>query len=151
MNFPSCHDPRRSIPFFIPARCNNLGPVVQRSGASVRVNVGELSVFNLSNGHDASLYVGFLYYKLDFNVCFKEKSLKKIVRCLLEKRLKNPTLQVLVHGFTYNHIYWDSRSINGVDYSYARYMADQGYAVLAQDLLGTGQVERARWRLAQYR
>lgn len=47
-------------------------------------------------------------------------------------------LQVLVHGATYDHRYWDAPDIDGHDYSYARHMAEEGYAVLAIDQLGTG-------------
>jgi pimeloyl-ACP methyl ester carboxylesterase len=49
------------------------------------------------------------------------------------------TLQVVVHGATYDHQYWDMPSIGGHDYSYARYMADHGYDVLALDLPGAGE------------
>ncbi|MBA3549498.1 MAG: alpha/beta hydrolase [Nannocystis sp.] len=62
--------------------------------------------------------VGYLYYKGSY---------------------KHRPLQVLVHGTTYTHKYWDLPAINGVDYSYARYMADQEYAVLALDSLGAGE------------
>jgi alpha-beta hydrolase superfamily lysophospholipase len=47
-------------------------------------------------------------------------------------------LQVTVHGATHYHIYWDLPEVNGVSYSYARYMVAQGYDVLAIDQLGTG-------------
>lgn len=52
---------------------------------------------------------------------------------------RNHTVQVLLHGATYNHRYWDAAAINGNDYSYARYMAQQCYAVLALDRLGSGE------------
>jgi len=54
---------------------------------------------------------------------------------------KNRPLQVVVHGATYNHTYWDFPSVNGVNYSYARYMAapDRKYAVLAIDMLAAGE------------
>lgn len=52
---------------------------------------------------------------------------------------RSQTLQVLVAGATYNHKYWDTPAINGVDYSYARYMAGQCYSVLGIDRLGTGE------------
>lgn len=52
---------------------------------------------------------------------------------------QNKPLQVLVHGGTYNHLYWDVPAINNRKYSYARYMAEEKYAVLAIDQLGTGQ------------
>jgi len=47
-------------------------------------------------------------------------------------------LQVTVHGATHYHLYWDLPRIDGVSYSYARYMARHGYDVLAIDQLGTG-------------
>jgi pimeloyl-ACP methyl ester carboxylesterase len=55
---------------------------------------------------------------------------------------RNRTLQVVVHGATYNHSYWDAPTINGHDYSYARFMARKKYAVLAIDQLGAGQSSR---------
>ena len=50
----------------------------------------------------------------------------------------NGIMQVAVHGATHFHLYWDSPPINGISYSYARYMARRGYDVLAIDQLGTG-------------
>src|SRR5689334_16530074 len=35
---------------------------------------------------------------------------------------QNRPLQVLLHGATYNHTYWDFPAVNGEGYSYARYM-----------------------------
>jgi pimeloyl-ACP methyl ester carboxylesterase len=52
---------------------------------------------------------------------------------------KRDIVQVLLHGGTYNHKYWDAGTINGVDYSYARFMAEQCYSVLALDRLGAGE------------
>lgn len=52
------------------------------------------------------------------------------------------TLQVLLHGGTYDHEYWDAPKIDGVSYSYARYMADRCYSVLALDMLGTGESDK---------
>ena len=48
-------------------------------------------------------------------------------------------LQVLVHGATYDHRYWDAGTLDGVEYSYARYMAARGHDVLAIDQLGAGE------------
>lgn len=48
-------------------------------------------------------------------------------------------LQVALHGGNYNHTYWDLPSFNGHPYAYARFMARRHYAVLALDLLGTGE------------
>ena len=50
----------------------------------------------------------------------------------------NSVIQVAVHGATHFHLYWDNPPINGISYSYARYMARRGYTVLAIDQLGTG-------------
>ncbi|WP_267682848.1 alpha/beta hydrolase [Nannocystis sp. SCPEA4] len=52
--------------------------------------------------------------------------------------LHGRTLQVLLHGGTYDHEYWDAPQINGEHYSYADYMTDRCYAVLALDMLGAG-------------
>jgi pimeloyl-ACP methyl ester carboxylesterase len=51
-------------------------------------------------------------------------------------------LQVLVHGGTYDHGYWDLPEVNGRAYSYARYMVRRQYAVLAIDQLGAGESSR---------
>jgi pimeloyl-ACP methyl ester carboxylesterase len=52
---------------------------------------------------------------------------------------RNRPLQVTLHGGNYNHKYWDIPEINGHAYSYAQDMARRHYAVLALDLLGTGE------------
>jgi pimeloyl-ACP methyl ester carboxylesterase len=52
--------------------------------------------------------------------------------------LRQRTIQVLVHGATYDHRYWDAPDKGGHEYSYARYMVEKGYDVLAIDQLGTG-------------
>ncbi|NMO15707.1 alpha/beta fold hydrolase [Pyxidicoccus fallax] len=51
-------------------------------------------------------------------------------------------LQVLVHGGTYDHQYWDLLELNGRAYSYARYMVRRQYTVLAIDQLGAGESSR---------
>jgi pimeloyl-ACP methyl ester carboxylesterase len=55
---------------------------------------------------------------------------------------QNRPLQVLLHGATYNHQYWDFPAVNGVEYSYARFMAARKYAVLALDLPGAGESDK---------
>jgi pimeloyl-ACP methyl ester carboxylesterase len=55
---------------------------------------------------------------------------------------RSRTIQVLLAGATYNHRYWDTPTINGIDYSYARAMAAQCFSVLALDRLGTGESSR---------
>ncbi|MDR4493419.1 MAG: alpha/beta hydrolase [Nitrospirales bacterium] len=82
---------------------------------------------------------GFLYFDSQgFSVCKRHKSLFYLLKCIQTQSLKNRTLQVLIHGFTYNHTYWDPPHRRLSRFSYARFMARQGYPVLALDLLGTG-------------
>jgi pimeloyl-ACP methyl ester carboxylesterase len=47
------------------------------------------------------------------------------------------TVQLLVHGATYSHVYWDF-PYQPERYSYQRDMAQHGYATFAVDRLGTG-------------
>lgn len=61
---------------------------------------------------------------------------------------RNKTLQVAIHGVTYNHKYWDAPTVNGHPYSYARFMALLNYAVLAIDQLGSGESSRPPGDLA---
>ena len=70
----------------------------------------------LSDGNQYEV-AGFLYYQGSYH---------------------NRTLLLALHGATYNHKYWDVPAINGHEYSFARYMAERKYAVLAIDQLGTG-------------
>jgi pimeloyl-ACP methyl ester carboxylesterase len=49
------------------------------------------------------------------------------------------TVQLLIHGASYNHTYWDFGTIDGVPYSYARDLALAGYPTFAIDEIGTGQ------------
>ena len=77
--------------------------------------------------------------RVDFPVTLSDGNTYQIAGYLYyHGSFRNRTLQVLVHGATYNHLYWDVPAINGHDYSYARYMAEQKYAVLAIDQLGAG-------------
>ncbi len=50
--------------------------------------------------------------------------------------LRGKTMQLLVHGFTYDHRYWDWP--DSPQYSYARTAAAAGYVTLAIDRLGDG-------------
>lgn len=54
-------------------------------------------------------------------------------------RARGSTVQLLIHGATYNHSYWDFGTVDGVRYSYARDMAARGFATFAVDQLGSGQ------------
>lgn len=88
-------------------------------GQSIKVERVSFPV-TLADGSPAEV-VGYLYYKGSFN---------------------NRTLLLAVHGANYNHKYWDVPTINGHEYSFARYMAGRKYAVLAIDQLGTGESTR---------
>jgi pimeloyl-ACP methyl ester carboxylesterase len=87
----------------------------QNLGNSIKV---ERLVFNVALSTGPANVVGYLYYHGSY---------------------ENRPLQVLVHGATYNHTYWDF-PVEG--YSYARYMAAQKYAVLAIDLPGAGESDK---------
>jgi hypothetical protein len=87
-------------------------------GSSIKV---DRLVFPVTLSSGQANIVGYLYYHGSYN---------------------NRPLQVLVHGATYNHAYWDFPSVNGQSYSYARYMAAQKYAVLAIDLPGAGESDK---------
>ena len=85
-------------------------------GQDIKVERLTFSV-TLSDGSAAEV-VGYLYYKGSF---------------------RNRTLLLAVHGANYNHKYWDVPTINGHEYSFARYMAGRKYAVLAVDQIGAGE------------
>lgn len=55
--------------------------------------------------------------------------------------IANKTLQVLVHGATYDHNYWDWPYKPDI-YSYVRAATNAGYATLALDRLGHGESSR---------
>lgn len=55
---------------------------------------------------------------------------------------RNRTLLLALHGGNYNHKYWDVPTLGGHEYSFARYMAERKYAVLAIDQLGTGESDK---------
>src|ERR1044071_6806864 len=88
-------------------------------GESIKVERTTFAV-TLSDGNTYNV-AGWLYYKGSF---------------------RNRTLLVALHGANYNHKYWDVPAINGHEYSFARYMAERKYAVLAIDQLGTGESDK---------
>jgi len=49
------------------------------------------------------------------------------------------TVQLLIHGATYNRSYWDFGTVDGVSYSYARDLAAAGFPTFAMDEIGAGQ------------
>ena len=48
------------------------------------------------------------------------------------------TVQLLVHGATYNHGYWDFGVVDGIRYSFARDVAARGFPTFAMDEIGSG-------------
>jgi pimeloyl-ACP methyl ester carboxylesterase len=55
------------------------------------------------------------------------------------ERARGAAVQLLIHGATYNHSYWDFGTVDGIRYSYARRVAAAGDATFAVDQLGAGQ------------
>jgi pimeloyl-ACP methyl ester carboxylesterase len=95
------------------------GAALASGRQDVKVERREFPV-TLSDGHTYTV-VGYLYY---------------------QGSLKHRPVQILTHGITYNHTYWDLPELNGQEYSYARYMARRHYAVLALDLPGAGESDK---------
>ena len=59
--------------------------------------------------------------------------------CATQDELRDgTTVQLLIHGATYNHDYWNFGKFNGIEYSYARAVAARGFATFAIDLPGAG-------------
>ena len=110
---------RRLVLVFVLLALASRAASAQDTGVALRRDRAEFQV-TVTDGTSTypATIVGYLYYLGTFN---------------------SRPLQVLVHGATYNHSYWDFPTINGQDYSYARYMAQRGYAVLAIDQLGAGE------------
>ncbi|WP_437577191.1 alpha/beta hydrolase [Sorangium sp. So ce887] len=91
------------------------------AAATSQIRVKEVTFpVTLSDGNTYSI-AGHLYYQHSY---------------------RNKTLQVAIHGGSYNHRYWDAPAVNGHPYSYARFMARLNYAVLAIDQLGSGESSR---------
>jgi pimeloyl-ACP methyl ester carboxylesterase len=51
-------------------------------------------------------------------------------------------VQLLIHGATYNHVYWNFGVVAGKRYSYSRGMAARGFPTFALDELGAGNSSR---------
>ncbi|HJQ31153.1 MAG TPA: alpha/beta fold hydrolase [Pyrinomonadaceae bacterium] len=78
--------------------------------------------------------------RLTFPVTLADGSAAEVVGNLYYKgSFQNRTLLLAIHGANYNKKYWDVPVINGHEYSFARYMAERKYAVLAIDQLGAGE------------
>lgn len=93
----------------------------------------------LSTGKSFEM-VGFFYFKVErVKGCLSHTERKWVIACLMKKNVGKQPVQTVIHGLTYNHRYWDSKRFNGRSYSYARFMAKNGFVVLALDLLGSGK------------
>ena len=55
-----------------------------------------------------------------------------------DERRAGTTVQLLIHGATYNHKYWDFGRVDGTRYSYARDIAAHGFPAFALDEIGAG-------------
>ena len=98
---------------------------------------------------DGSIHTmaGVLYsYPSQHKICSHKNTPRKVEKCFL----KLSTLQVLVHGLTYNHTYWDPYGAAKPGRSYARFMAKKGYVVLALDLLGTGASSKPKGEMLNF-
>jgi pimeloyl-ACP methyl ester carboxylesterase len=63
--------------------------------------------------------------------------------CATPAELHNgTTVQLLLHGASYNHSYWDFGTIDGIRYSYARDLALAGFPTFAFDQIAAGQSSR---------
>jgi pimeloyl-ACP methyl ester carboxylesterase len=59
--------------------------------------------------------------------------------CATAQELRDGTsVQLLMHGATYSHEYWDFGEVHETRYSYARAVADYGMATFAYDAIGAG-------------
>jgi pimeloyl-ACP methyl ester carboxylesterase len=52
------------------------------------------------------------------------------------------TIQLMIHGASYNHSYWDFGTVDGIGYSYARDLAAAGFPTFAFDEVGAGASSR---------
>ena len=93
----------------------------------------------LSNGEKFRM-AGFFYFQVEHvHGCLHLKERKWVGFCLFHVNAGQKPVQTVLHGLTYNHRYWDVKRINDRKYSYARFMAKNGFVVLALDLLGSGR------------
>lgn len=94
-------------------------------------------------GRDDQGHGRFDVDRVDFPVTLSDGNAYHVAGYLYHRGSpQSRVLQVVVHGGNYDHKYWDIDDLHGRDYSYARYMTDRGYAVLAIDQIGTGASSR---------
>ncbi len=81
--------------------------------------------------------------RLSFPVTLTDGQTYTVVGYLYnEHKAARKPLQVLLHGGTYTHGYWTFPSFTPENTSYVKFMSRQGYAVLALDMLGSGESSR---------
>ncbi len=93
----------------------------------------------LSTGKKFTMAASFFFKVKQIKGCLYHNERGRLIACLRAKNIKKKPIQTLVHGLTYDHRYWNSQTVNGKSYSYARFMAKNGFVVLALDLLGSGK------------
>jgi len=80
---------------------------------------------------------------LSFDVTLSDAHVYRVAGYLYApQHARHRTVQFLIHGATYNHLYWDVPEINHRRYSYAREMARRGYVVVSIDQLGAGNSDK---------
>jgi pimeloyl-ACP methyl ester carboxylesterase len=63
--------------------------------------------------------------------------------CATKDELRDgTTVQLLIHGATYNRDYWNFGTVGGMRYSYSRDVAARGFPTFAMDELGAGNSSR---------
>jgi pimeloyl-ACP methyl ester carboxylesterase len=80
--------------------------------------------------------------KLNYPINIADRSWQAAAHFFPAAGDRREVLQVLVHGNSYDHRYWNAETVNNRDYSYAAFMTAQGFDVLAVDLPGVGYSDR---------
>src|SRR5215208_3780110 len=114
------------------------------NNAALRLLAVALLIFSLTGLAAADEAEGGIQVeRVNFPVTLSDGNTYQVAGYLYYKdSYQNRTLLLAIHGATYNHKYWDVPDINGHEYSFARHMAEQKYAVLAIDQLGAGESSR---------
>lgn len=121
------------ISMFLGAACNPVEIQEQTDVATAALRVPSASDCTPNRGD-------FRSERVSFAVTLLNGSSATLVGYIYNQGTYNErTLLVAAHGTSYGHQYWTAPSVNGHIYSFSCYMAYQHYAVLALDLLGTGE------------
>ena len=80
-------------------------------------------------------------YRIPVSASVLDLTTYHVAAWLCYQQTPGQAVQILVHGGTYNHTYWDfsCSACQTNDYSYVRYMAQAGYTTFNYDRLGYGQ------------